>query len=145
VIEKHGYQTYCLGAAGDILAKSDGRKVWKIGIQDPFNKAKILEKLSITSGAVATSGSYERGRHIINPKTGQPADELLSLTIAGPDIVKADILATAGFAMGLAGLGFIGKVDGYSAIGVDHQGRIFFSSGSLKAPLGPGITSSPRD
>ena len=54
--------------------------------------------LSIFNGAVATSGNYERGQHIINPKTGQPANELLSVTVAGPDIITADVLATAIFA-----------------------------------------------
>jgi thiamine biosynthesis lipoprotein len=99
-IEDSGYKTYCIGAGGDILARSDSSKIWNIGIQDPRDKNKILNMLSISNGAVCTSGSYERGAHIINPKTKKPADELLSVTITGPNIIKADILATAVFAAG---------------------------------------------
>jgi FAD:protein FMN transferase len=100
IIKKAGYGTYCIGAGGDILARSDSDKIWNIGIQDPTDKSKILNKLSISNGAVVTSGNYERGAHIINPKTKLPADELLSVTVAGPDIIWADVLATAIFAMG---------------------------------------------
>jgi len=133
IIEKQGYKTYCIGAGGDILAASDSDKVWNIGIQDPIDPKKLLNLnalaphqnlsgavgnriaepqvfgagLSISNGAVATSGNYERGKHIINPKTKQPADELLSVTISGPDIIWADVLATAVFAMGRQGREFI--------------------------------------
>ncbi len=100
VIAGQGYGTYCVGAGGDIMAHSDSGFEWKIGIQSPRDKSKILDVLSISNGAVCTSGNYERGAHIINPKTGQPADELLSVTVSGPDIIWADVLATALFVMG---------------------------------------------
>jgi len=100
VIETKNYRTYCVGAGGDILARSDSDFEWKIGVQDPQDRSKILDVLSIFNGAVCTSGSYERGAHIINPKTRQPADELVSVTVSGPDIILADVLATALFAMG---------------------------------------------
>ena len=120
-IEKAGYKTYCIGAGGDILARSNSAKTWNIGIQDPRNKSKILNTLSVSNGAVATSGTYERGKHIINPKTGRPANELLSLTVTGPDIIKADVLATACFVMGLACVEFIKKQPGYEVIIVDKN------------------------
>jgi thiamine biosynthesis lipoprotein len=116
VIEKQGFKTYCIGAGGDILARSDSDKVWKIGIQDPRDKTKILNKLSISSGAVCTSGSYERGAHIINPKTKQPAKSLLSVTAAGPDIIWADILATAVFASGKNNPEFLDEFPEYSTL-----------------------------
>jgi len=100
VVEKQGYKTYCIGAGGDIWARSDSDYKWNIGIQDPKDKSKILNKLSISNGAVCTSGTYERGNHIINPKTKEPANDYISVTIIGPDIIQADILATAVFAMG---------------------------------------------
>jgi thiamine biosynthesis lipoprotein len=97
-IEDQGFKTYCIGAGGDILAASDSDKIWQIAIQDPTDRTKILNKLSIKNCAVATSGNYERGPHIINPKTSQPADGIASVTVTGPDIITADILATAIFA-----------------------------------------------
>jgi thiamine biosynthesis lipoprotein len=121
VIEEQGYKTYCIYAGGDILARSDGTKTWNIGVQHPRNKQKILNKLSISNGAVVTSGNYERGKHIINPKTKKPADELLSITVIGPDIVMADVLATAAFAMGQKGIEFIKKQRGYEALAVTGE------------------------
>jgi thiamine biosynthesis lipoprotein len=121
LIKKRGFRTYCIGIGGDILACSDGSKEWQIGIQDPKDKTKILNKLSIGSGAVATSGSYERGAHIINPKTKKPANELLSITVCGPDIIKADVLATAAFAMGKAGVKFVDRQKGYKALAVSRE------------------------
>jgi thiamine biosynthesis lipoprotein len=116
VIETGGHKTYCISAGGDILASSDSEKVWSIGIQDPSHPGKILNKLSISNGAVCTSGNYERGIHIINPKTKKPAKELLSVTIMGPDIVMADVLATAVFAMGLEGEEFMEHQKTYQAL-----------------------------
>jgi thiamine biosynthesis lipoprotein len=98
LIEKNGFKTYAIGAGGDILARSESKKIWEVGIQDPKSSQKILNRLSIKNGAVATSGNYERGAHIINPKTGKPAAEFVSITVTGPNIIKADVLATAAFA-----------------------------------------------
>ncbi len=117
-IEAQGYKTYCIGAGGDILARSESDKIWNIGVQDPKDNTRILNKLSISNGAVATSGTYERGRHIIDPKTKKPADKYLSVTITGPDIVTADVLATAVFAAGQNNPGFIKNFPGYKAISV---------------------------
>ncbi|HET7528773.1 MAG TPA: FAD:protein FMN transferase [Candidatus Saccharimonadales bacterium] len=123
VIENSGYKTYCLGAGGDILARSDSGRLWNIGIQDPLDRGKILNKLSITDGAVCTSGSYERGAHIINPKTGEPANELLSVTVTGPDVIMADILATACFAMGYKAAEFMKRQKGYQALIIRNRGN----------------------
>lgn len=124
-IEKAGFGTYCIGAGGDILAKSDGNKFWKIGIQDPSTPEKILDLLSISNGAVATSGNYERGQHIINPKTKKPANELLSVTVTGPDMIKADVLATAIFAAGKTNPDFLKSFPDYSTLFVGKDGKIY--------------------
>lgn len=129
IIEKQGFKTYCIGAGGDVLAASDGAKTWHIGIQDPCHKSKMLNKLSISNGAVATSGNYARGAHIINPKTRQPADELLSITVTGPDIIQADVLATAGFAMGPKAFDFMRTQSGYQALIIDRNGRLLSTPG----------------
>ena len=55
-----------------------------------------------TDLAVATSGAYARGEHVVDPHTGRAAERLLSVTIAGPDLATADAYATAAFAMGAA-------------------------------------------
>jgi FAD:protein FMN transferase len=116
VIEAQRHKTYCLSAAGDILVRSDGEKSWEIGIQNPSEPAEILNKLSISNGAVATSGNYERGEHIYNPKNNKPANDLLSVSVRGPEIIWADVLATALFAMGEKARDFIKTQPGYGAL-----------------------------
>jgi len=71
--------------------------------------------------AVATSGTYEKGEHIVNPHTGSPARGWLSFTVVGPDIFNADIYATAAFAMGEDGLGFIERTPGYEAYAIESS------------------------
>ena len=53
--------------------------------------------------AVATSGAYARGEHVLDPHTRRPPDGVLSVTITGPELATADAYATAAFAMGAAG------------------------------------------
>lgn len=135
VIKKAGYNTFCISIGGDILAASNSDKIWKIGIEDPLKPQQILSKLSISSGAVATSGTNKRGSHIISPKTGQPADSILSITVVGPDIIEADVLATAAFVQGEFSLSFIGgQAEDYEALMVDKEGQISMTRG-LKALL----------
>ena len=133
LLKANGFKAFCLGIGGDILAASDGHKTWRIGLQDPRDPRALIGQLDIKNGAVATSGIYERGKHIINPKTGQPATELLSLSVTGPDIVKADVLTTAGLAMGQAGLAFIARQKGYQALAIDRRGELSATSDMLKA------------
>ena len=59
--------------------------------------------LELRDGAVATSGAYERGQHIVDPRTGRPPRGVLSVTVVGPDLGTADAYATAAFALGSAG------------------------------------------
>jgi thiamine biosynthesis lipoprotein len=132
LINKKGYKTYCIGAGGDILARSDSKKKWNIGIQNPQDKSKILSKLSISNGAVTTSGNYERGEHIINPMTGEPADEFLSVTVAGPEIIKADVFATAVFAAGLSGLTMVEEIENYEVLAIDKKGDFYVTTGAEK-------------
>jgi thiamine biosynthesis lipoprotein len=119
IIENSGYKTYCIGAGGDIIARSDTDKIWNIGIQHPERKSKIIDKIAAKNVAVATSGNYERGKHIVNPKTGKLADKLLSVSVIGPDIILADVLATAIFAKAGLNSKFYDAAPGYKFILVD--------------------------
>jgi thiamine biosynthesis lipoprotein len=130
IIKKAGYKTFCIGIGGDILAASNSERIWRIGIQDPAHKNQILTTLSVKNAAVATSGTYERGLHIINPKTHEPSSSILSITVVGADIIDADVLATSAFVQGEFGLNFIGgKALGYEAIMVGKNGEVSITSG----------------
>jgi thiamine biosynthesis lipoprotein len=104
---------------------------WRVGIQHPWEADKLSWVLALTDGAVATSGGYERGDHVRNPRTGNPARGLRSVTVVGPDLARADAYATAGLAMGEAGIAWLAKraADGYDSAVVTDDGRAFTSAG----------------
>ena len=69
--------------------------------------------------AIATSGAYARGDHVLDPHTGLPPSGLLSVTITGPELAMADAYATAAFAMGGArGPAWTAQLDGYEAMSI---------------------------
>jgi thiamine biosynthesis lipoprotein len=78
---------------------------------------KISSVLAGTDLAIATSGTYERGFHVIDPRRGVPATFLWSVTVVGPDLGLADAYATAGLAMGEAGPRWLADLPGHE-IGV---------------------------
>ena len=100
VIAASGHGTYCINAGGDIVLRSDNGYVWHIGLQHPTERESIMGTVSATNRAVATSGTYERGAHIIDPHDRSPALQVLSATVIADDIIAADVYATALCAMG---------------------------------------------
>jgi FAD:protein FMN transferase len=80
-------------------------------------------------GAVATSGIAERGHHIINPKTGEPADHFTSVTIIAPTLIEADALATAAFARGATAVAWVEHLAGVEGLFATRTGRVGWTSG----------------
>jgi thiamine biosynthesis lipoprotein len=78
---------------------------------------------------VATSGAYERGEHIVDPRTGRSPRGVLSVTVAGPDLGTADAYSTAAFAMGLDGPAWTATLAGYSALTILADGRVLSTPG----------------
>ena len=102
---------------------------WRVGIADPFHRGRLALVVEAADGAVATSGTAERGPHIIDPHLGQPATGLASLTVVGPSLALADAYATAAFAMGDVARGWAERVPGYEAFGIAPDGRTWRTSG----------------
>ncbi|MDT5030940.1 MAG: FAD:protein transferase [Actinoplanes sp.] len=128
-----GSVNHCLNAGGDVRMRgrnADGDP-WRVGIRHPWQADKISWVLAVSTGAVATSGTYERGGHVLNPRTGRPAQGLRSVTVVGPDLSLADAYATAALAMGEAGITWLAKLAaaGYESAAVTDDGRAFSSSG----------------
>jgi FAD:protein FMN transferase len=133
-----GSASHYLNAGGDIRMRGHhpGGGPWRVGIRHPWEADKVSWVLAVTDGAVATSGTYERGDHVINPRTGQAARGLRSVTVVGPDLALADAYATAALAMGEAGIAWLAKRadEGYeSAVVTDDQRA--FSSRNLPAAV----------
>jgi thiamine biosynthesis lipoprotein len=95
--------------------------------------------------AVATSGEYERGRHVVDPHTGRPPEGLLSVTIVGPDLATADAYATAAFAMGAAGPAWTATLAGYEALCITADRRVLTTPGldRYRGVTGRRAVSSP--
>lgn len=93
---------FCLNAGGDMTASSGvGRTPddvdvdWRVGVADPHDPANITKVVTINEGALATSGTPERGAYIIDPRTGAPAPaKCTSITVVGPNLAWADVWAT---------------------------------------------------
>jgi len=115
-----------VNAAGDITssgAPAPGQP-FRVAIADPAAPRRIAEIAELTglTRAIATSGTYERGDHLIDPHSGQSAARVASASVTGPDLGLADALATAVAVAGEAGLAFIEPVDGYEALIIGFDG-----------------------
>ncbi len=115
IIERAGERNYYVDAGGDIQSAglSASGRPWRVGVQSPFDRSEIVKIVEPRGRGVATSGSYVRGRHIYVP--GSPdrtVDDVVSLTVIGPDVLEADRFATAAFAMGGDGIAFIERTPG---------------------------------
>jgi thiamine biosynthesis lipoprotein len=134
-LDDAGLEHWCVSVGGDLVTR--GRpapdEIWKVGIADPFQAGQAIARLDIVSGAVATSGTSERGLHIWDGRDGTAADDLVAVTVTGPTLAWADAFATTVFAMGAPGLGWLGAFDDYDAFVVHRDGSIV---------AGPGIVCS---
>jgi thiamine biosynthesis lipoprotein len=112
-----------VNAAGDIASSGGlgGGKPFRIGITDPASLRQLAAIVELT-GAIATSGSYERGSHLIDPRSGQPGARAASASVTGPDLGLADALATALAVAGEGGLALIEELDGYEALVIGFDG-----------------------
>lgn len=100
---------FSIDAGGDLYlgGKNDEGEDWSVGIRHPRKDRAVIEVLRVSDGAVCTSGDYERGRHLLNPASGEPAAGLASATVIAPTAMLADAASTAAFVMGpVEGLAF---------------------------------------
>lgn len=111
IFRENGVENGILSLGGNVQAlgtKPDG-SLWRVGLQDPADERALFATLELADKAVITSGAYERNfeqdgvvyHHIIDPRTGYPAESgLSSVTIVSDDGTLADGLSTSLFIMG---------------------------------------------
>ena len=128
IFEKYGVENSLVNAAGDLALRGgllkDGEVMpWEIGIRNPEIKDEIVESFKINTGAIATSGSYEKGAHIYDPFTNLIAIGARSATVIGPDAAIADALATALMVAGKDGALWFNKPElkSYSIFVIDRN------------------------
>lgn len=107
--ELASHEGFAIDAGGDVYVGGldpDGT-LWHVGIENPLMANGLAEVVTLTDSAVCTSGSYKRRspadatkHHLIDAKTGESVDGLLSCTVIGPQAILADVVATAAFLLG---------------------------------------------
>jgi thiamine biosynthesis lipoprotein len=119
-----------VNAAGDLALRggwfdsaSEEIKPWSIGVVNPTNNLEVVKVYEITDGAIATSGTYERGAHIHDPQTGMIAIGALSATVVGPLGWLCDAMATAVMVGGDDSAKWFGQpeLQGYQVFGVNRH------------------------
>ncbi|HZT14538.1 MAG TPA: FAD:protein FMN transferase [Gaiellaceae bacterium] len=132
-----GARNVAVNAGGDM--RLAGRALpgdgWRVGIQHPLESGALAAVVELGDGAVATSGAYRRGEHILDPHTGRPPRGLLSVTVTGPELARADVYATAAFAMGAErGPRWTTRLRGYEALSILEDGTTYATPGFPFAP-----------
>ncbi|MFF3000766.1 FAD:protein FMN transferase [Streptomyces sp. NPDC057950] len=127
-----GAHRTCVNGGGDLqLRMPVGHSTpWRIGIAHPLHPGKLATV--ITTGrdlAVATSGTAERGTHILNPRDGTAVTAVASLTVVGPLLTMTDVYATAAFARGDGARGWLEALPGYEALAILPDGHQWRTSG----------------
>jgi FAD:protein FMN transferase len=140
ILKRCGCSNFYIEAGGDIQTFGLNEKgtLWEVGIRNPFESERV-EIIKVVRGGnigVATSGTYLRGQHIYNPKVRDTVfDDIVSLTVIGPNIYEADRFATAAFAMGRDGLSFIESLDCFEGYMIDSEGMAHMTTGFEKYSL----------
>ncbi|MCX6787674.1 MAG: FAD:protein FMN transferase [Candidatus Kaiserbacteria bacterium] len=132
LIREAGFENYFVNAGGDIAMNGTNAagEDWSVGIRNPFNVNEIVKVVRPRGRGVATSGSYIRGDHIYDPHAPeQKLNEIVSITVIGPDVLEADRFATAAFAMGERGIAFIEQLPGFEGYAIDKDGTATMTSG----------------
>ncbi len=139
VLEAHGIARFLIDAGGDIRTSGlrEDRLGWMIAVRDPRHGGVLPGALRVSGGAIATSGGYEARfdpdgswHHIVSSRSGQSPTDVLSVTVAGPNVYASDALATATLLMSRhEGVRFIDSLPGFECMMIDAGGRAVLSAG----------------
>ncbi len=135
-LRRAGLAAALVNGGGDLAAfgSPDPGEPWRDGVRHPWRPGALAAVIEV-QGAVATSGSYERGPHLVDPRTGQPACRAASATVTGPRLALADALATALAVGGDPVLELISGLDGHEGYLIRPDGSESWTSGmALSGP-----------
>lgn len=131
ILASHGFHDHLVDAGGDLRLRGAplGGGAWTVAVRHPLDKSAYSAALLLPEGAVATSGTYERGRHVVDPFSRRPAGDLASVTVVGPDLTTCDAYATAALAMGVNAPVWLDGLAGYESQVVTPEGRGWWTPG----------------
>jgi len=113
-----------VNAGGDLAVRCRRTDTpdWRLGVEDPADRTRLLATVPLRTGGMATSGTAARGAHILDPHSGEPVAHGGSVTVIGPDLMWADVHATAAFAMGAACEAYLARLAGHLSFVVRPDG-----------------------
>jgi len=128
LVGAHELPNVSVNAGGDVTCRGEQAPgdPWVVGIRHPTRRDQVVRTVVALDEAVATSGRYERGEHILDPRTGRAADQLESATVVGPDGGMADALATALVVAGPRGSRWFADLPEWSAYLVADGAATYF-------------------
>ncbi|MDX3228898.1 FAD:protein FMN transferase [Streptomyces sp. ME19-01-6] len=133
ILSEAGARNSCVNGGGDIQLRGEAAPgvPWRVGIAHPLRPGALCAVVTGREGglAVATSGTAERGSHVLDPHTGEPATTLASLTLTGPGLTWTDALATAAFAMGAGARAWTASLETHEALAVTATGELWQTPG----------------
>lgn len=132
ILARAGARNWYVNAGGDICLHGapPGATGWRVGVQHPHERMAVAAVLELCEGAIATSGAYERGLHIVDPHSRRPPSGVESVTIIGRDLGTVDAYATAAYAMGRKGARWAAHLRDHGAIVIFDDARIAYSAGT---------------
>ena len=115
-----------LTVGGDMqLFTADGSDwTWRVGVADPADPARLAATVDVRTGAVATSGTAERGCHIVDPRTGRASSSVAGATVVADRLTTADLWATTAVVAGFEDLTWIGTPGVRSGVVIASDGRV---------------------
>ncbi len=138
-LRERGADQVLVDAGGDMASVGDGLlgDGWRVAIQNPRDPGRHIGVLRLKGDCVATSGDYlqyftpdRRFHHILDPRTGTPADAVSSVTVVTPTAMSADALSTAIFVLGAEqGLTLMSQLDGVEGVVVTKGQDVIMSRG----------------
>lgn len=126
VLVAAGLRSFCLNAGGDIVTRGEPEpgRAWDVAVRDPRDPRAVIAMLALRDGAVATSGTYERGQHVWDGRTGSTDLPLVAATVVAADLTTADVQATTVLAMGPDGVDWAVRHGAATVIAITADGQV---------------------
>ncbi len=111
VLKRHGIKSALINAGSSTifaLGSPPGKEAWEIGIEDPMDRQRLIAVVKLKNNSLSSSGDYQkfftlngtRYSHIIDPRTGRPAQGVYLASVIAPGAAQSDALSTAVFVLG---------------------------------------------